>query len=309
MLDSSSLKLGLGTVQFGLPYGISNSKGLIDVRTVHEILDYGLDFVETLDTAAAYGESEKRIGSYLKRLNSEGRKHSYRLVTKLPPIDGDNISDSVLKEARNIFESSLSNLSVNQLHGLLIHNSDDLLKPGCEKLYELMLSFKDRKLVKKVGVSVYSPEQLAKILEKHPIDLVQVPLSIFDQRFIESNTLQSLKQGGVEVHVRSIFTQGLIFLDPSQLRGSLTKHKKFLTSFRDELARLNMTPLEAVFQFLIEKSGFIDCVIIGSCAKQELFETYHCLKSVESSPNQDFNPDKWSSNDESLINPSKWKLN
>lgn len=206
------MKIGLGTVQFGLPYGVSNATGMTDEIEVGRILDYaGSRGVRVLDTAAAYGKSEEVLGY---RLPAAALFH---IVTKTSPFRGNCIDDSAITAIDQRFKSSLENLRRNAVYGLLVHHAGDMLKEGGERLAAWLIEQKVSGKAVKVGVSVYDRDTLDAILQKIDIDMVQLPLNIFDQRFLANGYLAELKAAGIEIHVRSAFLQGLLLMEPSTL--------------------------------------------------------------------------------------------
>ena len=103
------------------------------------------------------------------------------------------------------------------VYGLLAHHADDLLVPGGRRVFEEMQRLLEEGLVRKIGVSVYSGQQIDSILELYTPDIVQLPLNLFDQRLLESGHLEKLKRRGVEIHARSVFLQGLLLIEPDQV--------------------------------------------------------------------------------------------
>lgn len=175
-----SLKLALGTVQFGLDYGISNLQGKIPLAEVDDILSAAKRYgINTLDTAAAYGESEQVLG----RLNAS---KDFSLVTKIPSLSKINITiPEVVKE-------SLTRLKSKKLNALMFHDADDLLAVNGADLYQQAILLKQQGLVDKLGVSVYHPKQLLNVMDKCDIDIVQFPVNCLDQRFIHANITNQL---------------------------------------------------------------------------------------------------------------------
>jgi len=160
-------KISLGTVQFGQDYGIAN-RGKIPKSEVAQILDYAKSVgIECLDTAFNYGESELVIGEYL-------REHpgSFKIVSKF----------SSLEQVEEFLEKSLERLGVDELYGYLLHRFEDIKENG--KNWNEMVSLRKLGKVKKIGFSLYSPEELAFLLDKKiNFDIVQIPYSVFDRRF------------------------------------------------------------------------------------------------------------------------------
>lgn len=273
------MKLALGTVQFGLNYGISNNEGQTAKDEVIKIFEKAsLSGINLIDTAQAYGCSEKIIGS----TNS----YNFDIVTKVAcPED---------------FVSSLNNLKSDSIYGLMFHNADILLNnQDYWKSFEL---FKSKGKVKKIGVSVYDSTQIDAILERHDIDIIQIPLNIFDRRLIKSGHLKKLKDKDIEIHVRSIFLQGLVFINTEKLSKYFFPYKSFLQSFHKKLKYANITPLEAAINFvkIIDEVDYIICGVNNEKQLTEIIDVYQKNINIDYS---DFELQ-----DENLLNPSNWRI-
>jgi aryl-alcohol dehydrogenase-like predicted oxidoreductase len=160
--------------------------------------------LDTLDTAIAYGEAEQRLGAI-----GVGQ---WQVISKLPPVP-DGCAD-VAAWVRDCVRGSLQRLKVAALHGLLLHRSQDLLGSSGAALSVALAATKSAGLVAKLGVSIYAPEELDDLASRMQLDVVQAPLSIVDRRLASSGWLARLHAAGTEVHVRSVFLQGLLLMDP-----------------------------------------------------------------------------------------------
>ena len=283
----SHQKLGLGTVQFGLNYGISNTSGKVAVEETINILNLAKKHgIKLLDTAFGYGESEETLGKY----NSIS---DFQIVTKLPPQNSDH------GNLRSFFETSLSRLNLPSCYGLLIHHGHEILSN--HKLYNELIEIKNSKKVKKIGISVYSPEELMQLIDRFDFDLVQIPLNLFDQRFLRTGMIAELKKRNVEVHARSIFLQGLPLMSKDEIQhlpfGQYTVFKNFF----EEIEKLNISPIKFCLDF-IQKIDLVDNYLVGVCNSNQLLEIINCLKL----PPLDVNFDMYHIDDENIINPSKW---
>lgn len=288
-------KLAIGTVQFGLDYGVSNSLGKINKSEVCKIVDFAHQAgIDTYDTAPSYGNSEQVLGEVL------GGKDC--IITKTPSLPSAD-TGNIISYLDASYESSLKNLKQNCVHGLLVHNADDLLRAGGNKIYEWLSNKKINSQVSKIGVSIYSADQLDKILELYSIDLVQLPLNILDQRLIHSGHLAKLKDLGIEVHVRSVFLQGLLLMNQDEIPEYFAKYKKLLFLFHKECEMQNVSPIELSLRFVMSLDN-VDKVIVGVNSRSQLAEI------VESSNTQLFGKDflHLSTSDLGLVNPSLWKM-
>lgn len=204
--------MGLGTVQWGMPYGIANRTGPPVFDEVGRMLQLGRERdVDLLDTASAYGVSEKLLGDH------HAADRGYRIVTKTRPLAVRHVAEEQVCSLISGFRDSLRSLGCDHVYGLLMQGADALLVEGGERLWAALEAIKAEGCAAKIGVSVYHPLQLERILDRYPLELVQLPFSVYDQRFKEDRLLCRLQQRGIEVHARSVFVQGLVLLTPEEL--------------------------------------------------------------------------------------------
>ena len=241
------MKLALGTAQFGFDYGINNKKGKIAKKEVFQILAYAkTQGIDTLDTAFAYGTSEAVIGEYVKKHQTD-----FKIVSKCSAKSPEG--------AVKILQQSLDRLSTKKIYGYLIHDFDAYKKnPG---FYSDLLKLKEQGKIEKTGFSLYYPKEVTYLMEKKvPCDLVQIPYNIFDQRFTQ--LLPLLQQKNIEVHVRSIFLQGLIFKYPDELKGDLGKIRGKLQELQSMASEMNI-PISALCINFALLNDNIDKIIVG----------------------------------------------
>lgn len=291
------MKIGLGTVQFGLNYGISNQNGMPSTANAHEILDYAhLNGIDLLDTAALYGQSETILGHYahLKQFN---------VVTKTAQFKQAEISEQETRHLEEVFKRSLALLKRESIHGLMIHHADDLLAKSGGKLFERMQSWKAEGLVKKIGVSVYNHSQIDIILKHFDIDLIQLPINVLDQRLVYSGTLARLKDSHVEIHARSIFLQGLLLMDVKNLPSYLSQARSVLVDYDETLNQNNLSRLQGSLMF-VKSIPEIDYVIVGVTSVKELDEI---LKAARTNVTHQIDWSRFRVDDEQVINPANWR--
>ena len=206
------MKLGLGTAQFGMPYGATNATGIPSMTSVSEILDIARDGnVDLVDTAACYGDSERILGALLP----EG--WSPRLVTKTTPLGDSPVTQEALTGVREEALRSIELLGCRPLYALLVHHGTDVLKRDGDRLIGMLRRFKEEGSVENIGVSVYGGAELDAILSRFVPDIVQLPYSLCDQRLHDSGHLKKLHRSGVEIHARSVFLQGTLLTTPERL--------------------------------------------------------------------------------------------
>ena len=285
------MKIALGTVQFGLDYGISNQCGKVTFDEVQKILNFAKKHnINYLDTAMGYGVSEKVIGLYLNNNNNK----KFEIITKIPDVEQSTIS------INNMLKQALVRLSCDRIYALLLHTPTNINK----KTYEQLLKLKEQGKIKKLGVSIYSPEQAFFIANKFNIDLIQLPLNIFDQRFIESGCLTFLKEKGIEIHTRSLFLQGLLLQPLNEINPYFQPHLTTLKKFNQFCLSHKLSALDVAMS-LVHSVEDVDKFVIGVCSKQQLREI---LKSYDKTADIKLDIKELLSTEESLINPSLWKI-
>jgi len=291
------MKLILGTVQFGLDYGIANSNGKIVEYQAYKILDFAWkNGINTLDTAASYGDSEKVIG----KLSNESK---WNLITKVPHFSGHEIGKDQLKFINIAFRQSLHNLQKKSIDTLLIHSVDDLLKIGGDQLLAKIQKFKKSGLVKKVGVSVYNDTQIDFLLNNYDVDIIQLPISIVDQRLIKSGHLRKIKERGIEIHARSVFMQGLLLMPLKAIPSYFSKIYNDIQEFKLCAHKHFLSDIELALSF-VQNINEIDKIVVGVDTLDQLREIVNATK-IRINHNE--YSDLGSSNS-FYINPANWKL-
>jgi aryl-alcohol dehydrogenase-like predicted oxidoreductase len=259
-MTESMARLGIGTVQFGQAYGVSNTTGQVKPADVATILRRSAAAgLSTLDTAANYGEAEQVLGAV------PDLTQPFRLVTKTIALK--NGLDAVLARARQ----SVATLGRKPIDLLLVHSAADLRTDGGRALWRGLIGLRDEGLFGGIGISAYvadDPVQLAR--DFHPAAM-QVPVSLLDQRLLQSGALAALKAMGVEVHARSLFLQGLLFLESSKLPPRLRHAGQHLEALRRRFADTGTTPLAAALAFALGCPQ-IDVGIVGVTTPAELDE-------------------------------------
>jgi aryl-alcohol dehydrogenase-like predicted oxidoreductase len=285
-------KVALGTVQFGLDYGINNKTGKVDKREVSGILHYAKQVgIDMLDTAFMYGDSESVLGKCLAQSNLD-----FNIVSKYP--------DKQQTAVAQVVEESLARLEVKSLYGYLFHSFDTYRQnPELWKEFE---AIKELKKVRKIGFSLYYPSELDMLLhDKIRFDIVQLPYSIFDRRFECYFSL--LKEADVEICVRSVFLQGLFFKKPEELNGFFLSVKDKIIELRKLSASIGLSVAEICINFTICNSD-IDRVVIGVDSLQNLVENIEGLGKCKNLSIHVNELRDLSVTDEQIILPFNWKL-
>lgn len=287
------MKIALGTVQFGLDYGVSNTKGQPSLEKISDILDKAsANGIETLDTAAAYGDSEKILGAI-----GVGK---FAVVSKIPPSHSNiQITQSYI---RKHLKQSLEDLRLDRLYGYLFHRPLELLSEDGEALYKELMDLKCQGLISKIGVSIYGPEDLEQLAPYFDFDLVQAPMNIIDRRMLDSGWLAELSKNDVEIHIRSAFLQGLLLMPTDERPDYFKPWSEIFDNFESWLQENNYSALEATIGFL---NGIdeIDKIVVGVDSMTQLSE----IISISQSKIYKI-PDSFKCDAINLINPALWEI-
>ena len=281
MLD----KISLGTVQFGLEYGINNTKGQTTREEVSKILNRCKRIgIVNIDTAAVYGSAEEVLG---ETIQSEGLSNSFQITTK---YKADGINDLYLST-----RESHRKLRVEKLHCQMFHsyqdfkNTEDFLKPNS---------------VDKIGVSVYTNEELFDAIKNSRIRVIQCPFNLLDNDSIRGEPLKKAKEKGIEIQVRSVFLQGLFFMDRNTLPSALRELKSHL----EELDRIcyenEISMSELALGYCLSKE-YIDRIVIGVDTLEQLNLNIEAIKTPFQNPIIE-EIDKIKVTKQSLLNPTNW---
>lgn len=288
-------KFVIGTAQFGLSYGITNSTGQVNSKEVQAILSYAKNNnIKTIDTAISYGDSELSLGT----TGVEG----WKIFTKLPIIPGN--SKNIYSLINQLIESSLSNLRVSELEGLFLHNPLQLLSKDGKEIWDTVQSLKDEGKIKKIGFSIYNPQELDKLWGNFQADVVQAPYNILDRRIKTSGWLRKLYKNNVEIQVRSVFLQGLLLMNPIQRNNLFPKWKSTWDLMDLWLKNNNLSAIEASLGFVLSEK-FLNSIIIGIESKSQLKEIIEISNKNLASKEY---PESLSLIDLDLIEPFNWSF-
>jgi aryl-alcohol dehydrogenase-like predicted oxidoreductase len=288
-----SNRLALGTVQFGLPYGIANQGGQVTSSEACKIISCARENeIMTIDTAMAYGESEKILGH-------AGVK-DFEVISKLPeiPLNVLDVDDWVMKQVAG----SLEKLGISKLHGLLLHQPMQLVSKQGKALVAALNRVRDEGLSQKIGVSIYSSEELSGVMEILDVQIVQAPFNLIDRQMLTSGWMDRLHDADIEIHARSIFLQGLLLIQNSKIRKKFQRWNNIWDKWDKWLVEKTLTPVKACLGF-VESFPQIKKLVVGVDSLAHLREL---IENSDSSSNVMF-PDI-ECNDIDLINPSRWKI-
>ena len=289
------MKIALGTVQFGCDYGIANKRRQVQDSEVAKIISNARSSgINLLDTAVAYGSSENVLG----RVGVGG----FNVVTKLPA--DPKVSQSAIGQwVKTQVYASLARLRRDTLYALLLHQPQILLTSHGAEVSRALSDLKNDGVVQKIGVSVYSPDELPPIFSKYCIDLVQVPLNVADRRMETSGWLERLHNEGVEVHSRSTFLQGLLLMGRNELPGKFLRWSRLWEEWESVLMNSGVTALEACLAYPLSIRQ-VDHVLVGVDGLNHLRAI---LKAANRQP-CNLDTSFMMSADLDLIHPPNWTL-
>lgn len=287
-------KLSLGTVQFGLNYGVNNSTGQPLQDDVNEIINYvSSQGINCFDTAQAYGSSEVVLGRSLRTVENR------LVISKLKSnLFQDNVKSNI--------ETSLKNLKLDRLYGLLLHDSDLLYNWSDELSQSVNKLLKENK-IEYFGVSIYTNDDFELALSNSSIKFIQIPFNIFDQRAVTENWFKKAKENNKLLFIRSIFLQGLLLMDLDKLPNNLKKAKEPLLEFSSYCKELNMSKSEVALSFV--DTIAVDSLLLFGCdniaqAKENIVN-YKNLQPLSNDILEKLIL-KFQNIDEEIYNPTKW---
>ena len=286
-------KIAIGTANFGMQYGVANSQGKLSKNSVAEILGLAKSLgVTCLDTANAYGESQKVLGEFGVR--------DWRVVSKISSIPRD--CEDVRSFVRAEIDLILTSLNLSEFDTVLVHNPKDLMGNVSEIVYEELQKAKSRGQVEKIGVSIYDPSDLESITSRFQLDVVQAPINVFDSRLQESGWLDRLVSMGVEVHARSVFLQGVLL---SAIAQSNDFFKPWKTTFERWNRFTESSGTSALMNCIKHVNSFDKVVfaVVGVDSAQNLSEVFDAFSEQP----QRIDEGNFSV-DSQLINPACWSI-
>jgi hypothetical protein len=284
-------RLALGTVQFGLPYGVANQDGQVSRKAAKVMLQQAAaNGIDILDTAIAYGESETCLG--------EVGVQEFKLVTKIPEVPNDcaDVGAWVQEQAAESF----ARLGVKSAYGLLLHRSMQLLDKDGKLLYRALQELKEAGLVQKIGVSIYSPDELEVLVPNYRFDLVQAPFNLVDRRLHTTGWLRRLKLEGVEIHARSAFLQGLLLMKRAEIPSRFDHWNELWNSWHNWQELHSISAIQACLAYPLSFSE-IDRVVVGADSSSQFEQIITASRLAIPGDLPDLHCE-----DENLINPACW---
>jgi len=275
-------RLVLGTVQLGLDYGITNAQGRPDQAQSEQLLKQAIcNGVGWLDTARAYGDSEKVIGRALK----DGWQGRAQIVTKLSPLvncPADASAEVVGAFVDADIHASCNSLQVARLDVLMLHRFSHLTDwQGAA--WQRLLQHRAEGRISALGASVQSPQELEAALDCEDIGFIQLPFNLFDWRWddalVRLRAVRETRQ--LTVHVRSAYLQGLLLSDDPTLwrRAGVEDTTPVLSWLDQQCKALGCSRAELCLGYL-NAMDWIDGVVVGMCSVEQLTENLNSFAAV-----------------------------
>lgn len=292
-------RVGIGTVQFGMDYGFTREKPQDEVdRILDACVLHGINF---LDTAPAYGNSEKKIGSYLRR----NPKSGFVLAGKLPKLSAGAAIAARRIELRKELKASMDLLGIDRLDFLQLHQADSaLLKDGA--LWEALQELRTSGLFTMLGVSIYEETELDAVLtsRRREVDFIQLPFSVLDQRLLAR--LPNLREAGIGVVSRSAMLKGMIPAPESKLPAWLDGLRPAKARLDSLASSVGLQPEELALLACVNEPG-IDCTLIGVDSAEEVKRGARSLSRLSSLAGLDGRIRALAEADPALVDPRRWK--
>ncbi len=282
-------KLALGTVQFGLPYGVAGRNQPVDEPEVRSILEDAAERgVEILDTAAAYGDIEARLSRLSAGLD-------FKIISKVPAIPDALSPLEAARFALTSAEQSLMRLG-SALSGILLHKPSDWEGDRGRAIAEVLFPWANSQKVS-LGVSCYAPEELLKLSAQYPIELAQLPGNAFDQRVTEL-PLQQLDK--VQLHLRSAFLQGLLLMPQRAALARIPAAKDALGRWYTHCSLSHRKPLAAALG-IVKSFRQIRTVVVGVDSLSHWREIASTWSEIDMAPAPELASDSLE-----VIDPRRW---
>ena len=289
-MKNMSNKICIGSANFGLNYGYKKKK--LNKKKIKIIIDYSYKMgINCIDTAISYGNTHKILGDLQSK--------KFNFVTKLP------LPPKKTKSLKNWCISTVikakKKLKIDHIYGLLIHDTKILEnKNNANEIYEALNILKKKKIINKVGLSIYDPTELDYYFNTYKFEIIQFPFNIFDRRILNSGWLQKLSKKKVELHARSVFLQGLLLIELEKIPKKLKKWNKYFLKLNKFAEKKNISKKRACISF-VRKYKTIDKFVIGINDLDQLKENLTLFgdKIIKIPSNLEVKAQK-------LLNPKMW---
>jgi len=287
-------KLILGTVQFGLDYGINNNIGKPKIENVHKILDVAYENeIRILDTAESYGSAHMVLGNYLRKNPTK----KFKIITKLSSTQFLNKG-----KLKMHLVNQIEDFNTKQIHGYMIHNFKKLIQD--DYLLKELEMIKREGLVNKIGISLYENEEIVNVIKNYScFDFIQVPFNLLDNESRRKKVLEQAKKKNIKIFTRSTFLQGLFFKPLNSFPSNLNPLKKYIKKLKN-ISESSRTDINAIaLNYCLSKS-YIDKILIGVESLNQLNKNLDHVRNNYLFPELEI--DKIIVRETPLLNPTNW---
>lgn len=291
-MNSPNNKLALGTVQFGIDYGVTNQLGKVLPNEVASILRIASENgIDLLDSASTYGDAQRVLGEVL---SEQGLTKNFQLVSKVHLTSSKDVKGQVYSQV----DQTLCDLKGAQLHSLMVHHGSQI-RSMSKDLLPVLSDLRGDFPSLKIGASFYSPNDYEQVLEATSLDVIQIPYNVFNQDFA---SLLSSNDSRPEVHARSIFLQGILLTPQSSRPAYFAQFENEFSKYDEVLKKEQLSPIQYNLSFALAQN-WIDRIVVGVTNGKELEEIF---KALDTKPN--INHADLASTNIQLTNPSNWKI-
>jgi len=283
--------IALGTAQFGMNYGINNKYGKLANKNIFELLDIAYDNnIRNIDTAKTYGDSEKIIGEYIEKNKSK----KFNIISKISSKD-----NTLIYQLKN----TLKRLKTNKIQTLLFH-SLDVFKYFEREIDSFCLLYKGI-YFDELGVSVYTNEEISYLLLEKKIDRIQLPFNLLDNYRYRGSFFALLKKNKIKIDVRSIYLQGLFFMELENFPHYLSPLRKSIEDLQKISKETGISLKKLAFGY-VNSFDIIDRIIVGVDSVNQLNDLIVDSK-FKLEKNTISTLELIKVENLSLLNPSLWK--
>lgn len=288
-MKASLSRLGLGASQLPVAAG-TGTRGRPPGSELRDMLQTAARAgLGLLDAGGASAAAEEALGRHLPT--------PAPLQVLVRSIRGDRGPDAVEAEVR----ASLARLGLARARAVIVQSASDLFAPSGPALWDRLKTLRDEGLFEKVGVCAYASDDPVGVVRRFRPDIIQAPASLLDQRLLVDGALTTIREMGVEVHLRSIFLNGLLFLPPDRVPSQLKGAAARLSRARRMIAEGRSDPLQAALGFALSRPE-ADAVIVGASTSAELT----AVIAAASSPPPDLDWDEMAIDDPVALDPHRW---
>lgn len=284
-------ELIIGTAQFGSGYGVTNAVGRLGAAEVQGVIDVALENgIRSFDTSPAYGDAQRRLGGMIT--SADKPEYISKFVLSAGPVD-----------AESIYLQTLRDLKTDHLAALMFHSVADLRDARAEVAWNCMRQARDGGVVGMIGASIYDESDLDALLHFAPdVDILQLPGNILDRRLVEHPKVERLRARGCKVHVRSVYLQGMLLVEPARISDGMAPLRDAVASLRSLAARSSMSTVEVALGYVRDHPS-VDAVVVGALNESDLSETIRAWSGVSSVG--DYQPPKVHA---SMLDPRHWPI-